>query len=315
MVAFGPDSPIAATGLAAARKAATIVARHFGNLAAAGIHEKISGHFTEGLVSEADVQAEAAIIETIKANFPDHAILAEESHTTVSGDDENLWVIDPLDGTNNFVFGIEHFAISIAFYHQNVAAYGIVIDVTRGVEYQAYRGGGAWQDDRRVHVSDHQRLDQTMIGVGFYYDRGEKMKATLAAIELLFRSNIHGIRRFGTAALDLIHVGLGRFGGFFEYTLSPWDFAAGRLFVEEAGGRVTTCDGSDLPLERSSVLASNGMLHETLLNIVSTGRHERLISSTPHSSADISGHGQAETDHPVKTEEEIKEASDVHEDG
>ena len=108
-----------------------------------------------------------------------------------------------------------------------------------------------------------------MIAVGFYYDRGPMMRATLKAIEELFQQNIHGIRRFGTAALDLVQVGLGRFGGFFEYELSPWDFAAARLFLEEAGGRITTCTGQELPLEKTSVLASNGLIHDSMLAIVS----------------------------------------------
>ena len=108
-----------------------------------------------------------------------------------------------------------------------------------------------------------------MIAVGFYYDRGAMMKATLNAIEACFQNNVHGVRRFGTAALDLVQVGLGRFGGYFEYTLSPWDFAAARLFLEEAGGKITTCTGETLPLAMTSILATNSLLHEEMLEIVS----------------------------------------------
>ena len=108
-----------------------------------------------------------------------------------------------------------------------------------------------------------------MIAVGFYYDRGAMMQATLSAVEALFHKQIHGIRRFGTAALDLVQVGLGRFGGYFEYELSPWDFAAARLFVEEAGGTVTNCSGAPLVLEKSSILATNSTLHPQILEIVS----------------------------------------------
>ena len=111
-----------------------------------------------------------------------------------------------------------------------------------------------------------------MIGVGFYYDRGEMMRATLAAVNKLFDQQIHGIRRMGTAALDLVHVGLGRFGGYFEYKLSPWDFAAGILFVEEAGGKVTDCAGAPLPLAKSTILATNQLLHAPILQIVE--RHQ-----------------------------------------
>lgn len=120
----------------------------------------------------------------------------------------------------------------------------------------------------RILIDQGEWLDETLIGVGFYYDRGAMMEATLAAIRDLFHQNIHGVRRFGTAALDLCHVGCGLYGAFFEYQLSPWDFAAGRLFVEEAGGKVTTCRGDVLPIEQTSVLASNGTLHAAVLEIV-----------------------------------------------
>jgi len=182
---------------------------------------------------------------------------------------EHLWVIDPLDGTNNFAHGIPHFAISIAYYVRGVAQYGLIRNVVTGDNYQCAKGQGAFENDSPVSVSSATEFNQCMIGVGFYYDRGEMMQATLTAIESLFSRDIHGIRRFGTAALDLVHVGIGRFGGYFEYTLSPWDFAAGRLFVAEAGGTITTCSGDDLPLATSSVLATNGHLHDEMLNIVS----------------------------------------------
>ena len=119
-----------------------------------------------------------------------------------------------------------------------------------------------------VAVAGHRGFDETLIGCGFYYDRGAMMQSTLDAIRDFFSRQIHGIRRFGTASLDLAQVGCGQFGVFFEYELSPWDFAAGRLFVEEAGGRVTTCRGEELPLQKTSVLASNGLLHEAALQIV-----------------------------------------------
>ena len=262
------DDPINTVGRAAAQAGAKVVAAYFADLASAGITDKTADAKSEGLVTAADVEAEKAIVELIRSNFPNHSFLAEEAYSeTISA--EHLWVIDPLDGTNNFAHGIPHFAVSVAYYHNGVAEYGIVIDVARGHVYESGRGLGAWADGEQVYVNQHDALDQTMVGVGFYYDRGEMMQATLKSVGLLFAENIYGIRRFGTAALDLIHVGLGRFGAFFEYTLSPWDFAAGRLFVEEAGGTVTTCHGDELPLDRSSVLATNGRLHRAMLKIVS----------------------------------------------
>ncbi|MEO1994844.1 MAG: inositol monophosphatase family protein [Planctomycetaceae bacterium] len=223
------------------------------------------------LVSDADVESEQAIAAVIRAHFPDHAVLGEEAHQapiTAS----NLWVVDPLDGTNNFAHGVPQFAISIAYCRDGVIECGVVFDPIHDDWYVAQRGHGALHNDLPVHTGTQRTLDEVLIGVGFYYDRGARMTATLAAVQDLFGRNIHGIRRFGAAALDLCHVGTGRFGAFFEYELSPWDFAAGQLFVAESGGRVTTCQGDPLRLTKSSVLASNGHLHASMLEIV--GTHE-----------------------------------------
>ena len=219
------------------------------------------------LVSDADVEAEHAIAAVIRTRYPDHAILGEEAY---QGDAtaEHLWVVDPIDGTNNFAHAIPHFAVSVAYYHQGVAQVGVVYNPITGDWSIAARGQGAEHNGRPARVQEATRLDQVIVGVGFYYDRGAMMEATLNAIRDLKHQQIHGIRRFGTASLDLVAVGLGRFGAYFEYELSPWDFAAGRLFVEEAGGSVTDARGGPLPLGKSSVLASNGALHASTLAIV-----------------------------------------------
>jgi myo-inositol-1(or 4)-monophosphatase len=222
------------------------------------------------LVSDADIESERAIAAIIRSAFPGHEILGEEEQAGDAGA-EHLWIVDPLDGTNNFAHRIPHFAVSIAYYRAGVAQCGVVFNPLRDEWHIALRGAGAFHDGRRVHVSPSTRLDQSLISVGFYYDRDVLMAATLRAIDELKRRQIHGIRRFGTASLDLSMVGLGHFEAYFEYTLSPWDFAAGRLFVEEAGGKVTTCTGEPLALAPSSILASNGALHEAVLEIV--GRH------------------------------------------
>ena len=218
------------------------------------------------LVSDADVEAEHAIAGVIKRAFPAHAILGEEAY---QGDAaaEHLWVVDPIDGTNNFAHQIPHFAVSVAYYHQGVAQCGVVFNPVRDEWHSAARGQGAYHDGKKVHVDEATRLDQAIVGVGFYYDRDAMMEATLRAIGDLKRRQIHGIRRFGTASLDLCMVGLGRYGAYFEFELSPWDFAAGRLFVEEAGGKVTDALGGPLPLGKSSILATNGHLHEAMLEV------------------------------------------------
>ena len=245
----------------AARQGGEVVARYFRD----GV--TMRGKQSYNLVSDADVQAERTIVEVIREAYSDDAVLGEELHEADAGA-ARLWVVDPLDGTNNFAHRIPHFAVSIAYYEQGQPLAGVVYNPVRDDWYEATRGGGARCNGINVRVGNESRLDEVLVGVGFYYDRGAMMEATLAAIGELFRAQIHGIRRFGTASLDLCQVATGMFGAFFEYELSPWDFAAGRLFVEEAGGRVTTCAGDPLPLEKSSVLASNGRLHDAMLAIV-----------------------------------------------
>ena len=220
------------------------------------------------LVSDADLEAERAIVEVLTRSFPGHEILAEEAHAGDAGA-EHLWIVDPLDGTNNFAHKVPHFAVSIAYYRAGQAQCGVIFNPVRNEWHVAVRGQGATFNGLPVRVADHASLSEALVGVGFYYNRGAMMDATLAAIGAFKRDHqIHGIRRFGTASLDLGMVGLGMLGAYFEYELAPWDFAAGRLFVEEAGGRVTTCLGDPLPLAKSSILASNGLLHEAALEIV-----------------------------------------------
>lgn len=239
--------------------------------------EIVSRYFREGvtmrhkaevdLVSDADVEAENAIADVIRNAFPDHAIMGEETHAADATAD-HLWVVDPLDGTTNFAHGIPHFAVSIAYYKHGVAQCGVIFNPITDDWYLTEKGQGATANGMQAQVATHDSLNQILIGLGFYYDRGAMMQATLAATSELFQQNIHGIRRMGTASLDLCMVGTGRYGGYFEYQLSPWDFAAGRLFVEEAGGRVTTCTGTALPLAKTSVLATNGILHDAIQSIV-----------------------------------------------
>lgn len=238
------------------------------------------------LVSEADLAAERAILDVIRQRHPDHQVLAEESFATTAptvwSEADHLWIVDPLDGTTNYLHNIPHFAVSVACYKRGEPVCGVVLNPARGDLYWAQRGAGAWHcggefvdgpssssEPRRLAVVTSKSLSEILVGIGFYYDRGKMMEATLAAVRDVFRQQVHGVRRFGTAALDLCQVAEGWYGGFFEYQLSPWDFAAGRLIVEEAGGKVTTCAGTPLPIEKSSVLASNGLLHQAMLDVVS----------------------------------------------
>ena len=224
------------------------------------------------LVTEADIAAEDAIVNLIRESYPSHVVLAEESHIADPAA-EHLWVIDPLDGTTNFVHGVPHVATSIAYYQAGCPRVGVVYNPLCDDLYIAVRGGGATHNGQTAAVSTAQ-LDESLVAVGFYYDRGSMMRSTLRAVQDLFQHQIRGIRRMGSAALDLCQVGTGQFGGFFEYQLSPWDFAAGRLFVEEAGGIVTTCPGGEVPLAVTSVLATSHATRATMQSIVA--RHASM---------------------------------------
>ncbi len=248
----------------AAQCGAAVILKHFER----GVEMRSkSDEESYNLVSDADVESEHAIAACIQEAFPDHKILGEEEYSS-DVDADHLWIVDPLDGTNNFAHRIPHFAVSIGYYEEGQAVCGVVVNPVRGDWYWASRGGGAFHNGRRMQVKSAERLDEVMVGCGFYYDRGAVMEATLAAVHDFFKQNIHGIRRFGTAALDFCQVADGQFGAFFEYQLQPWDFAAGRLIVQEAGGMVTNGLGEELKICQTSILVSNTKLHLSCLEIV-----------------------------------------------
>ena len=222
---------------------------------------------TSNLVTAADIESEQAIVDLIQSQFPGHNILAEENQKAAI-ESEDLWIVDPLDGTNNFAHQVPHFAVSIGYWKNGSPQCGVIYNPVRHDFYYAAKGQGAYSGQDRLEVSSAESMSECLIGCGFYYDRGEMMRSTLKAVEACFEKNIHGIRRFGTASLDLIQVASGRYGGFFEYRLAPWDFAAGRLFIEEAGGKITTCEGHELGLDQSTILATNGKVHDEMFDIV-----------------------------------------------
>ncbi|WP_166831525.1 inositol monophosphatase family protein [Thalassoroseus pseudoceratinae] len=249
-----------------AARAGGDVARHYYN---AGVEmESKAGEGTYNLVSRADREAERAIVEVIREAFPSHKVLGEEENEVADLSTEHLWIVDPIDGTNNFAHHMPHFAVSIAYWHHGRPACGVVYNPIRDDWFEAIRGQGATANGEPAHVGEQSKLDEVFVGLGFYYDRGAMMEATLDAMREFFGAHVHGIRRFGTASLDLCFVGTGAYAAYFEYELSPWDFAAGQLFVEEAGGTVTTARGEPLPLGKSSLLASNTKLHDAALQIV-----------------------------------------------
>jgi len=223
---------------------------------------------TYNLVTEADKRAETVIIDILKKEMPGVSILSEETHCDTKLDADTLWIIDPVDGTTNFAHGIPHFGISVAYAEKGVVKAGVVYDPMRRELFSATLGGGAFCNDRPIRTSSAATLSQSLIGTGFYYDRGELMKKTLRALHGLFNRNVHCMRRMGAATLDLAWLACGRFDGYFEYTLSPWDFAAGLLILTEAGGRASDNLGAEASLFSKGLLCSNGLIHRDLLEIV-----------------------------------------------
>jgi len=246
----------------AARQAGDTLMSMYGK---AAIREKGA---TQNLVTEADLAAEKLITDLIRARYPDHRLLLEEGQSTGVAQDDHLWIIDPLDATNNFAHGIPHFSVSIAYAEKGQLKAGVVIDPTRNELFHAARGHGAFLNDRPIRVTESAGLEQSIVGTGFYYDRGEMMERTLQSIHTLFSRNVRGIRRMGSAAIDLAWVACGRFDGFFEYRLEPWDYSAGKLLIEEAGGRCSDRSGRELKIDSGNVIASNGRIHDLIVDAV-----------------------------------------------
>lgn len=218
------------------------------------------------LVTAVDREAERLILDTLTAAFPSHGIVAEESPPR-PGTDDHLWYIDPLDGTTNFAHGHPHFAVSIALARGDTLLLALIHDPVREETFSAVRGAGSRMNGAPIGVSDTADLDRALVGTGFPYDRRERPDFYLAFLrEAMLRTQ--GLRRSGSAALDLCYVACGRLDAFWEWKLHPWDTAAGRLVVEEAGGRVTDFSGGVHRLTGAETAASNGHLHGALLGFL-----------------------------------------------
>lgn len=214
------------------------------------------------LVTDADKASERELIAFIKSRHPSHGFLAEESGAHQG--DLTTWVIDPLDGTTNYSHRVPHFCVSIAAVSQGRALVGVVYDPMRGETFAATRGGGATLNGHAIRPSAAKSLSEALLTTGFPYDVRERPEAPVGMFNHLIRQ-AQGVRRFGSAALDLSYVACGRFDGFFEFGLKAWDVAAGALIVEEAGGKVTRIDGEPLELAVGDLLATTKALHPLLL--------------------------------------------------
>ena len=224
------------------------------------------------LVTEADLASEKLIIERIKSHYPRHAILAEESGETdgieVTQGNEWKWIVDPLDGTTNYAHGYPCFCVSIALEHAGLIEIGVVYDPSRDELFAAERGQGATLNDRPMRVSTVDELNNSMLCTGFPYNVRER--PNFASDFAKFTMEAQAVRRDGSAAIDLAYIACGRFDGFWEDGLRAWDTAAGVLLIEEAGGLVTNFGGGPLDIYTPKVLASNGLIHDSMMRVLGT---------------------------------------------
>jgi len=242
--------PAVNVAVRAARAAGQIILRHMNRLESLAVVEKQQLDF----VSEVDRMAEAEIIRELKRAYPRHAILAEESGAT--GASKNTWVIDPLDGTHNYLRGFPHFSVSIALLEHGDPIIGVVLDPLRNEIFTASKGDGAFVNDRRIRVGKREGLEGALLGTGFPFRQRTHLEAQLGMTRALLQ-RAEDIRRTGSAALDIAYVAAGRLDGFYEIGLKPWDMAAGCLLVREAGGKHCDFVGRDGMPESGNLLAGN----------------------------------------------------------
>lgn len=227
------------------------------------------------LVTEVDRESERLIVEHILHRFPDHSIVAEEGHYP-SGSADIRWVIDPVDGTTNYAHGFPWFCCSIGVLAGNQLVAGVVFNPVQQELFTALRGEGAFLNGRRIRVSQRAPLSGALLGTGFPYDCATDPANNFANF-IAFQKAARGIRRAGAAALDLAYVAAGRLDGFWELKLKPWDVAAGVLLVAEAGGRVSTFDGSPYDVFTDRIVASNGLIHDEMTAMLAAGAGEDPI--------------------------------------
>ena len=255
----------------AARDAGRVLLRYFDRTETLSVAEKRRNDF----VSEVDRAAETAIISTIRKAYPDHAILAEESGTLEGN--EYQWIIDPLDGTTNYLHGFPQFSVSIGLRHRGELQSGVVYDPLHEELFTATRGSGALLNERRIRVTGRKNLNGALLGTGIPFRDLTHADTYLAMMKTLL-SDTAGIRRPGSAALDFAYVAAGRLDGFWELGLAPWDFAAGALLVKEAGGTVSDLAGGDRYLDTGNVIAGGIHLHRALAEAIRPHLSERLAA-------------------------------------
>ena len=261
--------PMLNIAIKAARSAGALINRASMDLDLLKVNTKSPNDF----VTEVDHQAEAVIIETLLGAYPGHGILAEESGRTHGAkDSEYVWIIDPLDGTTNFIHGFPVYSVSIALAHRGQVQQAVVYDPTRNDLFYASKGRGAFQNDKRLRVSKRIRMADCLIGTGFPFRKGDSFKRYMQMFEVVMQA-CAGLRRPGSAALDLCYVAAGYTDGFFEPGLSPWDIAAGGLIVTEAGGLIGNFTGDSDYLYQREVVAGNPKVYGQLVQMLAPYTH------------------------------------------
>lgn len=254
------------TAIRAARLAGELIRSVAGTVRPDDVREK----GIHDIVTDTDEEAQRLIIETIKASFPDHRILAEEElipSATESENSEFQWIIDPIDGTTNFTRGIPPYAVSIALAHENHLVLGVVYDVAHDDMYSAVTGSGLSVNGSQARVSETPDLAESLITTGFPYRAFAHVDLYLSILKQ-FMEGARGVRRPGSASVDLAWVASGRFDGFYETGLKPWDVAAGIVLVREGGGRISDYRGNPEPAFDQQIVASNGLVHDEILEIL-----------------------------------------------
>lgn len=269
MPASFPSHDTLAEAVAIAHGAAAILREGYGRAL------QIEYKGSVDLITEYDRRSEAHVLGELRARFPDHAVLAEESGAH-PGDGRYRWLVDPLDGTTNFAHGLPIFSVSMALVAGERVVLGVVVDPIRDETYTALAGEGAWRNGESIRPSATAPLDRALLVTGFPYDIRTNPDNNLELFARLSR-RAQAVRRLGSASLDLAYVACGRFDGYWERRLNPWDIAAGSLIVLEAGGRVTDFDGGDTYLSGQAIVATNGHVHEELLGVL----NERAVDTLP----------------------------------
>jgi myo-inositol-1(or 4)-monophosphatase len=254
-------NPMLNIAIRAARAAGDVIIRQIDHVQDLPVIKKSRNDF----VTEVDKHAEMVIIETLHKSYPDHAILAEESGA--QGDSPYVWIIDPLDGTTNYLHGFPQYAVSIALQHKGELVQALVYDPLRQELFTASRGEGAMLNNRRIRVSKQKYLEGALLGTGFPFKDQERLDEYLETFRALFPMTA-GIRRAGAASLDLAYVACGRLDGFWEFGLKPWDMAAGALLVKEAGGLLSDIGGGDFDLYEGDIVTGNPDIQRIITDIL-----------------------------------------------